>query len=85
MYLLSHYEDILFYEELLLLAFGIFFHHLWNCIHTGPHITTALSLLCLCLKMPLTFLTYLGFGNESMIDSMATQIHSLCIDLSLTS
>lgn len=71
--------------EMLFLVFGVFFHHLLNCIRIGLHITTTLSLLCLCFKMPLTFLTYLGFGNAGLIDSMSAQTHSQRIDLSLTS
>lgn len=62
-------------KRILNLTFGIF-SHLLNCLETGLHITTALYLSCLCLKMPLTLLTYLDFGNESLIDSMSAQTHS---------
>ena len=63
-------------KRILNLTFGIFSHHLLNCLEIGPHISTALYLLCCCLKMPLTLLTYLGFGNESLIDYMSAQAHS---------
>lgn len=84
-YILFPYKNLLVYEEILLLGFGVFCHHLLKCINIGLRITATLSLLCPCLKIPWTFLTYLGSGNECVIDPMSAQTHSQCVDLSLTS
>ena len=53
-------------KRILNLTFSIF-SHLLNCLEIGLHITTALYLSCLCLKMPLTLLTYLGFGGARLL------------------
>lgn len=52
MYLSFPYKDALLYEEILRLGFGVVCHSLLKCVHVGFHVTTALSLLCLCLKIP---------------------------------